>query len=93
MTIFCGIPWPSVLNAQKISFLFKSIENTVRADEKVRGTEIEERDAISTVAFPLKARLEASVLKPKGELKTMKVHFISITTDYNNINKTTVFAF
>lgn len=92
MTVFCGIPWPSVLNAQKISFLFKSIENTVRADEKVRGTEIEERYAISTVALALKARLEASVLKPK-ELKTMKVHFISITTDYNNINKTTVFAF
>lgn len=74
-------------------FSSKARENTVRADGKGRWTEIEERQAISTVALALKGRLKSSLLKPKRELKTIKVHFISITTDYNNINKTAVFAF
>lgn len=48
---------------------------------------------ISTVALVLKLRTKASLLTWKGEHKTIKVHFISITTNNNNINNAALFAF
>lgn len=46
MIIFCGVPWPSALNAQKLSFIFKARENKVTIDRKGGWTEKQKRGMI-----------------------------------------------